>query len=778
MDLLARSRRAPFARRALTSLAAACLLANGAVAVAAQPALSAAPTTATAKPVRLQGTEASLDSYTVSFRDLGALYPLQLRGVDGRSGVAFSVRADRVATGGQLKLIYSYSPALLSEISQVNVLVNEEVAASLPTPKESAGKPLEATVDIPARLISDFNRLNIQLVGHYTMECEDPVHTSLWANVSNQTELTINTQPIALQNDLSLLPLPFFDRRDVRRLSLPFVFPSAPGNDVLEAAGTMSSWFGALADYRGAVFPVSAGALPSRGNAVVFLAQGATLPGVPAPRAQGPSVSIATNPNDPYGKLLIIAGRDADEMKTAARAVTLGNPALSGETATITRLDDLAPRRPYDAPNWLRNDRPVQFGELVPADALSVTGYTPDLVRVPLRLPPDLFGWREKGIPMNIKYRYSPPPTEDRSAMSIDVGQQFIRSELLRPVSATKQSTQARDIIARLLPDGTAEVERRMHLPLYMLPSQSQLQFHFVYATPGSDCQVTPPNNVRSAIQPDSTIDISGLQHFIAMPDLAAFGTAGFPFTRLADLSETAVVLPDNASDADMGVYLAMLGRFGAITGYPATHVRVVQAGNVGDVADRDLLVLGSGGNQPLLTQWADRLPATIDGDAQRFSLSDLVYRTVPWLAPDQRSSAAPTRIQMSVQSTANDALLYGFESPLTSRRSVVAFSSPRVEGLQAATGLLVDAETSTLSRVQGSLVVIRGQQVDSLAADQSYHVGRLDPVTYLRWYFATRPLMLVGVGLLAAVLLATILYLALRSRARRRLAVNRPQDH
>lgn len=777
MDLLARFHRAPFARRALTSLATACLLANGVAASAAQPAPAAA-LPAVNTPARLQGSESTLDSYTVSLRDLGALYPLQLRGVDGRGGVAFSVRADRVATGGQLKLIYSYSPALLSEISQINVLVNEEVAASLPTPKETAGKPLEATVDIPARLISDFNRLSIQLIGHYTLECEDPVHTSLWANVSNQTELTIDTQPIALQNDLSLLPLPFFDRRDVRRLSLPFVFPNVPANETLEAAGTLSSWFGGLADYRGAVFPVNTGAVPARGNAVVFLTDGATLPGVPAPRTQGPSVSIATNPNDPYGKLLIVAGRDAEELKTAARAVALGNPALSGETATITRLDTLTPRQPYDAPNWLRSDRPVQFGELVPADALSVSGYTPDLVRVPLRLPPDLFGWREKGIPMNLKYRYSPPPTEDRSALSIDVGQQFIRSELLRPISATKQSTEARDIIARLLPDGTAEVERRMYLPLYMLPSQSQLQFHFVYATPGSDCLVTPPNNVRSAIQPDSTIDISGLQHFIAMPDLAAFGTAGFPFTRLADLSETAVVLPDNASEADMSVYLSLLGRFGAITGYPATQVRVVQASGVGDVAERDLLVLGSGGNQPLLTEWSDRLPARLDGDSQSFNLSDLIYRTVPWLSPDQRSSAAPTRVQMAVQSTANDALLYGFESPLASRRSVVALSSPRVQGLQAATGLLVDAESSTLSRVQGSLVVIRGQQVDSLAADQSYHVGRLDPVTYLRWYFATRPLMLVGVGLLAAVLLATILYLALRARARRRLAVNRSQDH
>ncbi len=791
MDLRVPVRRALPARQVLTTLTAACLLAGSLLAVGAQAAQSATPAASPAAPpvpvfpptkptgpARVQGSESTPETYTVSLRELGAVYPLQLRGVDGRSGVPFSVRADRVATGGKLRLIYSYSPALLSELSQVNVLVNDEVAASLPTPKDQAGKPLEAIVDIPPRLISDFNRLSIQLVGHYTLECEDPVHTSLWANVSNQSELTVDAQPIVLQNDLSLLPLPFFDRRDVRRLELPFVFANAPANDVLEAAGTMASWLGGLADYRGARFPVSSGVIPQEGSAIVFVTGGASLPGVPASRNAGPSVSMVANPNDPYGKLLVIAGRDAAELKTAARAVALGNPALSGDTATITRLDELVPRKPYDAPNWLRNDRPVQFGELAPIDSLSVTGYTPDLVRIPLRLPPDLFGWREKGIPMNIKYRYSPPPTEDRSAMSIDVGQQFIRSELLRPVTATKQSTEARDILARLLPDGTAEVERSMHLPLYQLPSQSQLQFHFVYATPGSDCQVTPPNNVRSAIQPDSTIDISGLQHFIAMPDLAAFGTAGYPFTRMADLSETAVVMPDNATETDMAAYLAMLGRFGAITGYPATDVRVVQAQDVGSVADRDLLVLGSGGNQSLLTEWEEYLPVTLDGESQTFNLSDMVYRTIPWLAPDQRSSAAPTRVKMAVQSNANDGLLYGFESPLTKGRSVVALNSPRSEGLTAATDVLVDAEAGVLDRVQGSLVVIRGDQVDSLAADQSYYVGRLDPITYVRWYFATRPLQLVGIGLLAAVLLATVLFLALRARARRRLGTNRPTEH
>jgi hypothetical protein len=76
---------------------------------------------------------------TLTFADFGALDPLQLRGTEGQNGIAFSVRNDEVVTGAILHLIYSYSPALLPAISQLKVLVNGEVAATLPVPHEQAG---------------------------------------------------------------------------------------------------------------------------------------------------------------------------------------------------------------------------------------------------------------------------------------------------------------------------------------------------------------------------------------------------------------------------------------------------------------------------------------------------------------------------------------------------------------------------------------------------------------------------------------------------------------
>lgn len=742
---------------------------------------SAAETTSradleTLQPISAVVSQATGSAETMTFRQLGARYPLQLRGVEGRNGVAFSVRSDRVVTAAEVDLVYSYSPALLPGLSQINLLVNEEIVASLPVAREKGGMIQRQTISIPAHLVTEFNRLNVQLIGHYTTECEDPGHSSLWATVSNASELRLVTQPLAQQNDLAQLPRPFFDRRDVRRLDLPFVFASRPDAGHLEAAGTLSSWFGSLADYRGAAFRVSQGVIPASGNAVVVLRGADSLAGLDATGVAGPTVSVVENPNDPYGKLLLVMGRDSEELKTAAMALALGADALSGDSATIQDFVQLEPRRPYDAPKWLPSSGPVPLGKLVSPEVLNVAGYAPDTVRVPLRLPPDLFGWDEKGVPLDLRYRYTRPQTDDRSSLNVEVSGQLVATLPLQP--RPRQDNQVTRALARIAPgDPLSSATERMYLPMYMLPSQAELQFRFQYPMPGSDCSLPPPNNVRAVIEPDSTVDISGLKHFKAMPDLAAFGTSGYPFTRMADLSGTAVVMPRNPGEVDYGIYLTLMGRMGAATGYPATAVSVVQDDDVASVADRDLLVLATAENQPLLGQWAEHLPFAQQGEAKVFRISDLVHRATGWFAPDQVNRGAPDRVQLGFSSRADEVVLTGFESPLAKGRSVVLLSGSEPEVLYNALEALMDSDKDLVSQIQGSLVVVRGDKVSSLAAEQNYFVGELDPITHLRWYLAQRPLLIVALGILAAMVLGSVFFLSLRSRARRRLGETQGDD-
>ena len=739
-------------RRALARLTCAVLAVSAGVASAQTLPAATAP---------------GAKSYTVTLKQLGRNYPMSLRGVEATDSVSFDVRADSIVTGARLNLQYSYSPALLAELSQINVLVNDEVAASLPLPKDKAGQLQQQVVEIPAHLITEFNRLSLQFIGHYTMSCEDPQHSSLWAKISNASELGIDVSPLVLPDDLAIMPLPFFDRRDARALDLPFVFAAAPDNATLEAAGALSSWFGAQASYRGARFTSAFNQIPASGNAVVLLSgpdalQVGSLSLAPA---KGPTLTVMANPNDANGKLLVLSGRDGSELKRAATALVLGNQALSGNSVVIERMEVVQPRKPYDAPNWLPSDRKVKLGELLPAKELSVSGYNPGDIVVPLNFAPDLFTWRDAGAPLHLKYRYTPQERSNNSSLIISFNDALMQSQNL--LSQDKLDS---GVLSALQSDDSLGRETTLLLPLNSaaLQSRLQLRYMFDYLKQG-ECNDIIIDNMRGGIDPESTLDVSGYDHFIAMPNLGVFKDAGFPFTRLADLSQTAVVLPDNAGTADLAAYLTVLGRFGHATGYPATGVQVLQAAQVASAANKDLLVLASGGNQPLLAQWADQLPASNAEGQLSLHLSDLPMRVRDWLSPDPEANLRRARMAMAFSGGASSTYLTGFESPLKSGRSVVVIASSQPQGLADVTNALIGGEDYTQS-IQGSLVVVRGKNIEPLVADEQYYVGSLGPIKYLQWLISRHvvlALVLTGLGL---ILLSGLAYLLLRARANQRL--------
>ncbi|WP_322045641.1 cellulose biosynthesis cyclic di-GMP-binding regulatory protein BcsB [Paraburkholderia sp. J67] len=733
---------------------------------------TAQPAPGTAAPAA--GAPTSTATYTL--QQLGAQYALNLRGVDGSNTLPVGVRDDQVVSGARLNLRFAYSPALLPDLSHINVLVNDQVAATIAVPKDTAGASLQRTIVLPPYLFTSNSKLRLQLIGHYTTQCEDPLHSSLWANISNESTLSIDTQPLPQPNDLARLPKPFFDSHDIRRLNLPVVFAGNPDAAALEAAGAVSSWFGALANYRGANFPASLSNVPAQGNAVVIVegADQATLAGAPL---QGPTLAIVTNPNDPNGKLLLVMGRDGKELKQAADALVTGSQTLSGASALITHFAEVQARQPYDAPRWLRTDRPVSFGELTEAHQLSVSGYSPDLIRINTRVPPDLFGWHAPNVPIDLHYRYTPQPYMVNSSLLFSVSDQFMKSIPLLPLERLEGGDKLR---AEVLPDSSLPRQAKLEVPLTtLLQPGAQLQFRYMYDyIKQGECRDIIIDNVRGAIDPESTIDLSSYPHYIAMPNLAAFAQAGFPFTRMADLSGTDVVLGANAGVQEYSTYLDVMGRMGDSTGYPARGVSVLRGQRIDAMpSDKDLLVIASGADQAWLKDWASYMPAAYDRSAQ-FSLSDLPGRVRGWFHANPRLDAAPGRLSVAWTGPGVSAVLAGFESPKEAGRSVVMLVSNQAEGLKDAVSALLDAPTNGSQPIQGSLVSIRGGEVDSLVGEHTYYVGHLGLWRGLDWWLASFGLSLAAVlkvlGGLALAAGAGGLFVFLRRRQARRDAERR----
>lgn len=705
------------------------------------------------------------------FKALGSAQPITVHGVDGSASVGFGLRLDEVVTAAHLTLRFDYSPALLPTLSHIKVFLNEEIVGTVVIPQPYKAGQQVAELDIDPRYFSDYNNLRFQLIGHYTNDCEDPTHSSLWATISNLSKLQLTLKPLPPADDLALLPAPFFDRHDSRRLELPMVMAAQPDLATLRAAGVVASWFGALASYRGARFPVALGTLP-KGNAILFLKADAAFPLLADWLAQHPishpALAVIENPADKEGKLLLIMGRDDAQLKLAADALVLGQPSLSGSYATVTAVKYGNPRQPYDAPNWIPTYRPVRMGELVDTPGqLQVNGHISPPVRVNLRLPPDLFPWRNRGVPLDLKYRYTPPPFADNSTLSVGLNEQFVQAFRLRP----QGDSASRSIVLPILEDGSAGIRDTLTIPAFRLGGENQLQFEFRLDLHRKNaCESAALDNVRAALDPDSSIDLSDFPHFTTLPNLAFFANSAYPFSRYADLAQTAVVIAEKPDARHIETLLFIMGRMGAKIGYPSIRYRLVTESQLNTVADADLIYLAKNGKNATLSSWGQSLPALIEGSrklsASPYRLLNGFIDTDRLLKPDVLPAAGETDLETNGPLAA----IVGFESPLQHGRSVVALSASSPEAMRLAENALENP--GLIDKVRGHAALIRGEQIQSFDINATYDVGTL-PWWMRVWVVLSRhPLLLAIMGLMSGLVLGSSAFVALKRVAARRLGV------
>lgn len=733
-------------RPLLRALVAGLLLAASA-STAAQPPPPAAPEYA----------------LSYSLRELGLGQDAQLRGVDGSLWLPFGVRRDEAVTRARLTLRYTASPALLPDISHLRLSLNGETLATLPLPRDKAGSEAIASFDLDPRYFTDYNQLRLQLIGHYTLECEDPLHSSLWTSVSADSTLELALQPLALPDDLSLLPEPFFDARDNRRVELPFSFAAKPDLDTLRAAAVLASWYGALASYRGARFEALPDRLPTR-HGLVLATNTAAPAGLDLQPVERPTVSLRSHPTLPGVKLLVLQGRDGAQLVEAAQALALGQVVLGGSRAVVEELR-LPPRRAaYDAPLWVRTDRPVKFGELVrePSE-LQTAGFNAAPIRINLRLPPDLLTWRTAGVPIDLRYRYTTPVEQDNSLMSVSINEEFVQAFRLRPQTEQDNATQ---LLVPLLDKDPGSLSDPVLLPAFQVGADNQLQFRFALDNHKRGlCQGAATDLSRAAIDPDSTVDLSRFPHYTALPNLALFANAGFPFTKYADLAETLVVLADAPAARDIEDLLFLMGRMGRQTGATATRVQLVGASQLPPKTDADLLVIGGRNGRDLLKEWESRLPVTLD-DGRR-SLQP--RKPATWLPRSLLETADPQAPgTIAVQAQGAMAALLALESPLQAGRSAVVVTATAPEARPLALDVLEDG--ALVRQVRGDTVLIRGREVSSFRGEDTYYVGELPWRLQIWLYLARYPLLIVLFAVIAALLGTGLVYRYLQRRAAQRL--------
>ncbi|RSL15555.1 cellulose synthase (UDP-forming) [Edaphobacter aggregans] len=708
--------------------------------------------------------------------DIGVSETIVLRGVDAYHTVNFSLPQTQVVKTATMHLRYHFSPGLIPSLSHLKVSLNGTLFATLqvntkqtPVNPSDAGTGsadnqaniirnenntlLEATLTLPAEMLVRNNQLTFEFIGHYTLDCEDPSHTTLWSHVDPTTTIELAGSLLPLHDDLKLLPLPFYDAAVNLRPVVPIVFLGQPSPKAVQAAGIVASWFGILTDFRAVRFPVSIGSNIPPGNVIVISENVAELPStLKISPNSGPTIAMRSNPIDPYSKVLVLTGDNPDDLLTAALAMSLQRDLLQGDQVRISSLKMPAPREPDDAPRWMSTEKVTTLGDIAQTEDLQTDGSGP--VTVYMRVPPALFYGAMRNLGFHLGYRYNGIPISNESTMQVYINDAFVSST---PLPHTEKAS--------------AHLETIVPIPVAnMRPFSNTMMMRFIFllAKKGR-CEDTAPYNLQGAVLKDSYLDIRDIPHWAVMPNLELFSNAGYPFTRRADLTDTSVVLPDTPGPEEIETFLTFMGHFGGQTGYPVVNVTVTNAEGMKNDHHKDYLVIGTVDDSPALAKLNPSLPVMIDGSGLHIQDTQGFFAQMQHAWWKVHSS---DRIQSGQLETAGglpDALIEGIEWPNGSSRSVVIVALR--DKTVVPNFLSVFLKTSQSSDISQSVSVLHGKRfVSYRIGNDVYWVGSLSWWIRLNMLFSEFQWLMVFFTVIFCFLMAAILRALLRRRARARL--------
>jgi len=451
---------------------------------------------------------------------------------------------------------------------------------------------------------------------------------------------TSQSQPTAY--DLSLLPLPFYNAATEMHPTVPIVFLSTPSPNAMRAAGIVASWFGVRTGKHAVRFHVLQGTIPV-GNAIVIADRAAVIPdSLGMGDISGPTLAMRGNPIDPNSTVLVIAGRDTDELVNAAIGMTIQRDRLQGDQASMHDLGMPGPRQPDDAPRWLS------------------AGWNPEL----------------------------------------------------------GEMTQS---------------------------------------------------NLKSVVQPSSILELTGTAHWAVLPDLKLFANAGYPFTRMADLAETSVVLTTQPSSGELEVFLDLMGHFGAQTGYPVLRVVVTDAAGMSADGKKDYLIVGSMKNQPALQLLNSALPISVNQTGLQIHDTQGFFH-----APENawwrvRSTDPVHTGDLDTVGILPSALIEEMEWPRGSERTaVVVLLRDATAAINFEDAFLRDSQSEAISQ---SVSVLHDTSFSSYRiGDSVYRVGSIPLLVRTEIMLAEFPWLIVLLAAIFCFLMATLLWAMVRRRARARL--------
>ncbi|ORM62407.1 cellulose biosynthesis cyclic di-GMP-binding regulatory protein BcsB [Pantoea rodasii] len=573
-----------------------------------------APAAPVAAPVAASAMLNQPVSSTISVAQMGQPQGITLTGGQLQSGIVFTLPSDEVITNARLNLSLRVSAALAARNTSLQLMLNGQPLGTLPL-GSSDSDVSDYQLDIPAAMVVSSNNLSFKINDADKLLCEKESAQQYQVSILPKTTLSLEGQQLNIGTSLRNFPRPFMDAQRMTPASVTFGFTANATPDSISAAALVASWMGIQSDYRGIRFPVVRGDLPEH-NGILIGHPGDKIGTVTLPATNGPLLQVIDNPNNPIYKLLLVVGADDAQLRQAANRLTT-QPLATDASSLNVQPQPIGLRKPYDAPRWINTSRPVRLSELLRKDqSLTTTGIWHDALSVNFRAAPDLFMWDGDTIPVELHYRFPSESwiDENKSFLNVMINGTFLRNLTVNKVGLLESAWH------RLGGDARQE-HYTLKLEPYLIYGDNQLALYFnIKPKADAPCGVLLNNNIKSRIEDDSWIDLSHTRHFTMLPNLSYFVGASFPFSRLADFSQTTLLLPEKPTDAEISTLLDMSSRAGNATGVPLLQNQVLfglpnGGTNLTRLQDSDLLAVSTTQNSEFNQQMLANTPYETSGN-------------------------------------------------------------------------------------------------------------------------------------------------------------------
>ena len=547
----------------------------------------------------------------ITLTNMGSPKGIEIYPGQKSAGISFTLPIDKVITSARLDLYISMTEAMQGNTNHIDVKVNGQALGSLPVAKTEI---TNYELDIPAEYLAQENSLTLEMTDEEFV-CKIDYSGKQKILIDPESYLSVNGYNLELGSDLSLFPLPFFDKFNSAQTLINFVLPKNTSTDILYGPLMLASYFGTIADYRTVKFNVSSDTLP-QDNSIVFAHPGQTVAGIDMPKKGG--IYIKDNPySRPYKNIFIVAKNKSAFIKAVYSLVKAN---LSTATDYLKIKDDKPElREAYDAPNWITSNKKVLLSSLLKNNQSLVThGYNHGPLNLSFKAAPDLYQLYEDSGDLYVAYEFPLDKNIDENESGLNL---LLSGAFLDKLPVNKKGLL--ENIWRLSGGDAREDKRHVQISPSMIYGDNNLELYFdLRLKPNTPCSVISDPNVKSVIDESSYIDLSKTRHFARLPNLSYFVGASFPFTRYSDFSHTVVLLPDNPTAVELNTLMNMVARAGNSTGSMVSYEQVVIGSDLftkepGFFDDKDLLVISNLSHK-------DYLSKLFDGSAFIFNGNEL----------------------------------------------------------------------------------------------------------------------------------------------------------